>query len=164
MYTVIIITLVIFLNFFIFYKRNNGKDRFIIFIFLGVTAVMSTFFALILSEFYEEKFVQISESKIISINDGTSKNGSFFLGTGTIKDISYYYMYLQSGKGIIQYKVPTNKSVIFEDNDLVNHGILKKYKAYKTCEPSYCISPRKYMHEIYIPKGSFIKQFTFDLQ
>ena len=61
---------------------------------------------------------------IHAMSDGSGISGSFFIGSGTIKDVQYYYFYssTESG-GFKQQKAPVTTSTIFE-HDNIGSGYL----------------------------------------
>lgn len=56
---------------------------------------------------------------IMSISRGSSVEGHFALGSGTIEEESYYFYYYETEKGIKLGKVPADNTYIIETNEFV---------------------------------------------
>lgn len=56
---------------------------------------------------------------IMSISRGSSVEGHFALGSGTIEEESYYFYYYETEKGIKLGKVPADNTYIVETNEFV---------------------------------------------
>ena len=56
---------------------------------------------------------------IMSISRGSSVEGHFALGTGTIEEQSYYFYYYETEKGIKLGKVPADNTYIVETDEFV---------------------------------------------
>lgn len=56
---------------------------------------------------------------IMSISRGSSVEGHFALGSGTIEEESYYFYYYETEKGIKLGKVPANNTYIIETDEFV---------------------------------------------
>ena len=56
---------------------------------------------------------------IMSISRGSSVEGHFALGSGTIEEQSYYFYYYETEKGIKLGKIPADNTYIVETNEFV---------------------------------------------
>ena len=56
---------------------------------------------------------------IMSISRGSSVEGHFALGSGTIEEESYYFYYYETEKGIKLGKVPADNTYIVETNEFI---------------------------------------------
>lgn len=103
-----------------------------------------------------------SEFSIVSLEMQNELYGSFFLGTGTIEDVNYYYVYKKTSIGLVFEKILVKDLgrvvYIVETND-----ISPRYVVETVCkeEPSMlnwfqdCKSVRK----LIVPKGTIIREF-----
>ena len=89
--------------------------------------------------------------EIVSIRTEDSIEGSFFLGSGTLKDKTYYVCYSKNSKGYKLEKLETDKSYVIEDND-------KTPSVYKV---NYKNSLGTY-YNIYVPVGTIITTFILN--
>lgn len=97
---------------------------------------------------------------IISLDDGKSLEGSFALGTGTINDVSYYIMYAQDESGrIFQTRRKTRASYIIETEEYINKGQLERVIYDKSCVPLWCFPEQTSEYNIYVPKGTIVRNF-----
>lgn len=106
---------------------------------------------------------------IYAIADGNSVSGSFFLGSGYVDCVQYYYYYEQlDNNGFKQRKVRVEIATVFEHTDTTGY-----ISAYKMVLPKghWAIGwsvltewDLKYVYEIHIPKGSIRNSFNLDLE
>lgn len=90
-----------------------------------------------------------SKFSIISINDGSQTDGSFFLGSGYISEDPFYVTYATTDRGYILLTIPAYQTEIIEDED--NNPYVHK-RAHIT----------KIRYEIHVPHGTIIRQFNLD--
>ena len=110
----------------------------------------------------EERVVQSSE--IVAIADGSGVSGSFFLGSGTVNDVQYYFYYQKEGDGFVQRKVDVSRAVVYEvDKDIVvpNVSLIKDTPVKKN---RWVLAGGPSTYKIYVPKGSITTAFNLDLQ
>lgn len=104
----------------------------------------------------------VAYEQIVAIGDGGGVEGRFFLGSGTIKDVQYYFFYQKQGSGFIQSKIRVDQAVVYETDDIEPHimtyesKIVGKYKNWfiDNCETET---------DIFIPVGSISRSFNLDL-
>jgi hypothetical protein len=98
--------------------------------------------------------------EIVSLNNQSTLSGSFILGSGTISNREYYFMFAKNSEGgFYRYTVPSNRSTIFEIDGSDSRvetfspvmGDTLKWFAFP-------IGPSNY--NIYVPKGTVIQQFS----
>lgn len=109
------------------------------------------------------KQVEDGYVELYSIKDKFNTEGSLFLGTGTIENVSYYYFYYYHNKGYKQGKIKTNNVTIVEDNNETPR--IQCYKNEFVDEESYNWGLPSKNNEItiYVPKGSVKSNMNFDL-
>ena len=110
----------------------------------------------------EERLVKSTE--IVAIADGSGVSGSFFLGSGTVNDVQYYFYYQKEGDGFVQRKVDVSRAVVYEiDKDIVvpNVSLIKDTPVKKN---RWVLAGGASTYKIYVPKGSITTAFNLDLQ
>ena len=128
----------------------DGQGWFILGIVLGFIALASTIalgiqYPVYLSS-YEKHVVDI-----MSISRGDGVTGSFCLGSGTVKDVQYYFYYYNTERGVSLGKVECDKSYIVE-NDQYNPSI------YEIKEPNKNAS----YYRVYVPTGTIITTYVLN--
>lgn len=95
---------------------------------------------------------------IVSLERDSNIKGSFILGTGSIEEIDYYYMYNNLKNNTYKlFKLPC-KEYIIRETDEVLPGI-RKVKITKTFWKFYLIEEEN-EKIINVPKGTIIKEFN----
>jgi len=117
----------------------------------------------------EEEITQIKEIQLVALQDNSGISGSFFLGSGVIKEKFYYVYYYRNEDGSFSLgKILAEKARVFEENR--KDGILEKIEI--TEKPKvdkisrWALPPCMYVKEKYIfriPKGSIRNDFKLDL-
>jgi len=102
---------------------------------------------------------------LVALQDGTGARGSFFLGSGYIKDeLSYFYYERHANGAISGGTIPASKAVIYEDSQgqpqLWVHHCKKPEGAFYApiCAPITIPS------EFHIPPGSVSSYYNLDLR
>lgn len=106
-------------------KNNNSTqtDFIVSGIFGGVVGlifvVLMVIFVSINEGGFDERVCKVwtTNNDIISINRQSQIQGSFILGTGSIRSVTYYYAYVNTDSGYLLTKYRTNKSYIVETFD-----------------------------------------------
>lgn len=94
---------------------------------------------------------------IVSLERGSNIEGHFILGSGSIKEEDYYYMYNDLGNNTFKLiKFPCNEYTI-KETDEVPPGI-RKLKVTRTFGILYLIEEEN-EKIINVPKGTIIKEF-----
>ncbi len=122
---------------------------FVIFIALGIMA-------LTLPQHYEFD----SQQELVSMRSVDGVSGSFFLGSGHIGTVGYYFYYSPYHGGLRNYKVETSKSVIFEGER--DNPRLEIYKAVFDDFPKIYNFAERYEYRFYIPEGSIDRTFRLE--
>lgn len=114
---------------------------------------------------YEETITH----ELVSLNDGSTTSGSFTLGSGYVGEHLTYTFYRKEGEhGIVRRSIRANKTTIYEVDSTeapklvvseVPSGInynLWLFSINKDCGKEH--------YDLYIPKGSIVKEFNLDNQ
>jgi hypothetical protein len=110
------------------------------------------------------KWVETKSTVLVSLRSGDGIEGQFFLGSGSINAVPYYFFYKEVGEGFQLDKVKVDNALIFEGNQqggllkTYHHEFAKKWHIWLAfpCELK-AISHVKY--EFYIPVGSIRRGF-----
>lgn len=138
-----------------------------------VGALVGALVSMMLSSALYKSKVPLAKSRIdiSAMSDGTSMYGHFFLGSGTIKDVQYYYYYeLLDNGGFKQNKVTVSNTVIFESEDTTGYMVTFTYVlpdnhwAKGWIVDGCDCSSEKDTYEFHIPKGSVQREFKLDLE
>ena len=116
----------------------------------GIMALISLICCVSLYPSYATSY-NILLYEIVSIRNEDSIEGSFFLGSGTLNDKTYYVCYSKTNKGYKLEKLETDKSYVIEDND-------KTPSVYKVNDKN---SLGNY-YNIYVPVGTIITTFVLN--
>ena len=127
-------------------------------------AVMIGMLVIGISPQFEE--TRIEEKTLIAFNDRLSAEGVFFLGSGRIKEESYYFFYVKDGDGGARLvKALTKQSVIYEQDrqdSLPKIETQIRKPLIRWLYLRFDESPVKY--KFYVPKGTILREFKADLQ
>ena len=89
-------------------------------------------------------------TEIISISRESNVEGSFFIGSGSVREVNYYFYYYETDKGIKLGKTPADETYIVETNDFTPslYDIKEKWhKAYYT---------------LYVPENTVVTTFILN--
>lgn len=117
--------------------------------------------------FPEKKYIPTESINIVAMSDNFQTGGNFFLGTGSLNGVPYYFYYEQAkDSGYIQGKVKAENAVIYEQDSLKNPKIQFYTKEFvdsnwENWSLSFACSHER--AEIFVPKGSIKRNFNFDL-
>lgn len=129
---------------------------FIIMVGLSAGFIIFILGFVILSLTHEHQYKEYSHN-IVSLNRSKELNGSFFLGSGTIRNSQYYFMYkvTKTGEGNFYklLKSPASKTVIRETNNYPP-GVVFTYIDDYMCGDNHLSKVT-----ITIPTGSIIQEF-----
>lgn len=103
-----------------------------------------------------------STTEIKSISHKSSSEGSFFIGSGTLKGKSYYVFYVQRDDGsYVLKRIRTCNAAIYQDssNPHVTTIVGAKYSDF-TFKPFTNCSMK--IHDIHVPKGTIVEQFNLN--
>lgn len=150
-----------------FYRyAHSFLDYFMGSMLLGIIALMAFGIgfglAFLVGLVVPKRWLDPNKTKLISLRSGDGVSGQFFLGTGHIDSVQYYFFYEDAGNGGYRPgKIPADDNVVvFEDSR--TDGELKTYQyrfsnsllnwiAFDTGDTRY---------EFFIPNGSLKKGFV----
>ena len=100
-----------------------------------------------------------SYQEIVSIRQDSQVIGNFFLGSGSIDSIEYYYFYFKSGDGYELGKQPIKNTVIIERNNVSPHieRIKDNWFSSSAITEIYGKSAK-----IYVPEGTILMNFNLE--
>ena len=101
--------------------------------------------------YYKSSYVK-HIADIMSIRRESEMEGSFFLGSGTIKDVQYYFYYQQTSLGVKLGKVEATRSYVIEtDEKTPSVWEIKEKNSYG-----------KPYNTIYVPTGTITTTFILN--
>lgn len=128
--------------------------------------VIGTFIiAVIIGLFPKTEFVKVDNVQVVAISDGGANSGSFFLGCGSVQEQSYYFYYKKlPNKGFKQERIRVSDATIFEDS--TKTPSIQFYREYYVNKGwhNWAILFYGSKADIFVPKGSIIRNFNFDLK
>ena len=166
MFLLIIIPAAFFIGGIISAIRERDADNFFFIGILGalasgvcaalVTAIVGT--CISSSEIVYEETV----TPIVALEDNMTTNGTFFLGTGAVKDdIRYYYM-IETERGYKLQDVAASKAYIKYDTEpriVVENGC-----GFKHWYNNIWAFPTHTRVTIYVPEGTILNNYNIDLK
>ena len=136
-----------------------------------ITVVLGCVFSLgstllLLGAFYifPSKLTHIETVEISALKDNSNVEGSFFLGTGSIEENSYYYFIKNTNKGKRMEKVLVDKSYINEGSD---EAYVEIYKGkFSKFAQIMLFSEYGFDEEyiFYVPDNSVTTEFKVDME
>lgn len=119
---------------------------------LSISAIVTGFslWAVFTANDYHSSYEKLNY-EIYSLDSGTSVEGNFVLGSGSIESHITYYFYIKTERGFELQKITTEEMAIYlvETNQKKPSIVEKKEKD----------SFEKY-RVIYVPEGTIVKSFT----
>lgn len=113
----------------------------------------------------ETKPVLYETTQITALKDNSSVQGTFFLGSGSIKEDSYYFYMTESNKGKKMEKVRTDKAYIkegkFENTYVETYEMVIKNKFAKFLFGEVAVS---YEYIFHVPENSVTTEFNVDME
>jgi hypothetical protein len=99
------------------------------------------------------------ETKLISMSNNSGVEGSFILGTGSIRETRYYiYKVIFDDGGIKEFMAPIHQSIIYETDETPK---IQKYTFEMSKNISYVTNPEgNLVYKFYVPRGCIIKEFS----
>lgn len=115
---------------------------------------------------FKTEGVKIDEIPIVSLKDNSNSEGEFFLGSGKVEDIDYYYYMTQTEKGLKMDKKETDSSYINEvDSEEYKVEIYELELKSKFVKFMFeLILEEQYEYIFHIPKDSVDKSFNVDME
>lgn len=128
----------------------DGQGWLIVGIVFGLVALVSTIVFSSEYPFYVSSYEK-HVVDIMSISRGDGVTGSFCLGSGTVKDVQYYFYYYNTERGILLGKVECDKSYIVEDDQY-------RPSIYEIKEPNRL----DLYYRVYVPTGTIITTYILN--
>ncbi len=99
---------------------------------------------------------------IVALEDNATSNGSFFLGTGAVKDSIHYYYMIETECGYTLQNVAVSEAYIKYDTEpriVVENGC-----GFKHWYNNIWALPTHTRITIYVPKGTILNNYNIDLK
>ena len=99
---------------------------------------------------------------IVALEDNMTTNGTFFLGTGAVKnDIHYYYM-IETERGYKLQDIAASKAYIkYDTNPRI---VVEKGCGFKHWYNNIWAFPVSTRYTIYVPEGTILNNYNIDLK
>jgi len=138
-------------------KDSISTVLFGVFMFLILLIAPIFFFVIYTKDDYHE--IEKHDWYIESLGNDKYLSGSFFLGSGTINEIDYYYFYVNTTNGYSRLKRPISETYIIEtDNRKPELTIV--YDHYDNTDKFWTVAEdTKLYYKLYVPKGTIIRDF-----
>ncbi|AMB18761.1 hypothetical protein BH780_gp178 [Bacillus phage Eldridge] len=131
---------------------------FVAFIVLGLVVIG-------LSTIPEANYKLIEESKIYALKDKSGTEGSFFLGSGQIKDEQKYFFIREQEGGKVMDSIDMDEAILYEG---AKETKVEKYEAVIKNKVARFLftsaSPRGNKYKLYIPEGSITADYKVDME
>ncbi len=116
---------------------------------------------LIAGDFVEREIYK--ETRLVSLQDSIDVKGQFFLFGGSIEGEPYYYFYKELSSGGYQLdKIEAYRVIIFEEDR--DNALMVQYRnIYEKTSWSFRVAEYS-KYEIYIPRGTLIRNFRLDTE
>jgi hypothetical protein len=163
MYTVIIITLIVTVLYFINPIPSRIVDRIAESIIAGVFGFIIGFIialAFPCDYVYSSKYTYLE-----AIGDNQSTSGDFFLGTGSIESTMYYHYYYKTKTGFKYGKIKAKEATLIYSNNHPSIERIYRYEDVNDWRHNFSIINSSLVKtNIHIPKSSITSNYKFDLQ
>jgi hypothetical protein len=95
--------------------------------------------------YYVPDQIEVKTVDLVSLNDGNSLSGSFFLGSGYISNYQVYSYYYKVGDGYARNMIYASRTVIYMDEDT------------KPYLKSTAVNGNWPYYELHVPRGTIVK-------
>jgi hypothetical protein len=138
-----------------------GDRIFMSFIFSFIGGLFGFLIAMLISS---KTTTDHDRIKLGSLQDNTGINGSFFLGSGNIKDEMKYVFYVQQSDSSYKLNSVSCKkaSIIYSNNQPAEHIYTTRQKGSKWLSFGVVLPEVEYVFEV--PKGSIKNHYVLDAQ
>lgn len=108
---------------------------------------------------------KVEAVEVISLNDNSNTEGSFFLGSGSVnEELVYYYAY-ESDKGITVGEIDADEVYInYTDKQPRLEEYQTKFKSEFLNWSFAYLGEDSCYYKLYIPEGSIIEEYKIDLE
>jgi hypothetical protein len=162
MYTIIIITLIFTVLYFII-SSSSIADRIAESIVAGVSGFIV---GVIISLAFPCDYVYSSKYTYLeAIGDNQSTSGDFFLGTGLVEYTMYYHYYYKTKTGFKYGKIKAEEVTLIYSNSHPSIEKIYRYEDANDWRHEFSITTNNLVKtNIYIPESSITSNYKFDLQ
>jgi hypothetical protein len=116
--------------------------------------------ALIIAEVItDEKFERAYSVDLLQVSDGSAINGRIGLFSGFINEEQYYFYYYDNGEGIVNGRVPADRTIVKEDSEVGGYLDVFKDVSGNDWVPTEQEEPKYVLH---VPKGTVIRSWELD--
>lgn len=166
MFLLIIIPAAFFIGGIISAIRERDADNFFFIGILGalasgvcaalITAIVGTCIP------SSENVYEETVTPIVALEDNVASNGTFFLGTGTVKDdIRYYYM-IDTERGYVMQNIKASNAYIkYDANPRI---VIESGRGFKHWYNYIWAFPVSTHYTIYVPEGTILNNYNIDLK
>lgn len=114
--------------------------------------------------FTSDEVYNTEETPICALSDNSNLDGSFFLGSGYVKEDMYYYYLTENDDGSkTMYKIPATGTPV-DDTEAENPRIVTEYKRNSNPVVRFFFCTYNETHKIYIPPKSIKYSYNIDLE
>lgn len=104
---------------------------------------------------------------IVSLNINSTVSGDFFLGSGSIDEVEYYFYYKKCADGgYLKEQIPVVETKIYETNDISPRLQWTEVRSLENKYTSFFIGASGYYFvdqedfKFFVPEGTIIKEFS----
>ena len=127
----------------------------VVFVFTALICSSVSNYHLADEEYYE---YQMEDVKIYSLRTSNDLNGTFVLGTGTVKTTTKYYVVIKTNIGYQIKDIDASVAYILYTKDQP-HLETYSHKDYKTSKARWFTTGATTYYKIYVPEGSIIENY-----
>ena len=166
MFLLIIIPAAFFIGGIISAIRERDADNFFFIGILGALAsgVCTAIIAAIVGTCISSSEIVYEETvtPIVALEDNVAFNGTFFLGTGAVKDdIRYYYM-IDTERGYVMQNIKASNAYIkYDANPRI---VIENGRGFKHWYNYIWAFPVSTHYTIYVPEGTILNNYNIDLK
>ena len=129
--------------------------------FTFIAVMISGLFGL---AFSADEVYQTEETPICALSDNSDIDGSFFLGSGYVKEDMYYYYLVKNDDGSKEMHKIAATGTPVDDSETENPRIVTEYKRNSNPVVRFFFFTYQESHKIYIPPKSIKYSYNIDLE
>ncbi|MFH0969270.1 MAG: hypothetical protein V1804_02070 [Patescibacteria group bacterium] len=141
---------------------------------IGGMVALFVMFAVVSMSPSEQKYEELDRVELVALNNSRSTEGAFFLGSGRIESIPYYFFYYQLPDGGKKLgKLIAENATVYEEKrtNAYMARVSGKTIRKKTRILSWLLIPESLLHgtrsssyALHVPEGTIVKGITLDLK
>ncbi len=133
-----------------------------------VGGMASLLFAIVIQRVCPKAWIDAGTQKIVAMSDGSRTEGSFFLWSGQLEGVDYFFCYgkVDNG-GLVRVKFSASNTVVYEDASSSDECRVETVKLVpKGGWRGFALplDPAVLFYTIHVPSGTVVRQFTADLR